>query len=167
MRLLVATYLSCVVLTACGGGSAGSPSPAAVGSSSPAAVTATPTFPQLAQAFAAINVTANTSLTAASQQLQAAATIDQVKGAVAAAALAAYLAFDSGLQGLHLPASLQADVTTQFHADSKVEADYQNAETDASLSQMQATLSTVGDDSNTAGAATIVLRRDLGLPPTS
>jgi hypothetical protein len=103
---------------------------------------------------------------AASQQLQAAATIDQAKAAVAAA-LAADLAFDSGLQGLHLPAAVQADVTTQIHADSKVEADYQNAETDASLSQMQATLSTVGDDSNTAGAATIVLRRDLGLPPTS
>lgn len=134
-----------MVLTACGGGSAGPSSPAQVGYSSPAAATPTPTLPQLAQAFAAINATANTGLTAASQQLQAAATIDQAKAAVASA-LAAYLAFDSGLQSLNLPASLQADVTSQFHADSKVEADYQNAETDTSLGQMQATLSTVSDD---------------------
>lgn len=166
MRRIAAAYLSCVVLTACGGGSVSSPSTAPVGSSSPAPATPTTSLPQLAQAFAAINVTANAALTAASKQLQAATTIDQAKAAVSSA-LAAYLAFDSGLQGLHLPASLQADVTSQFHADSKVEADYQNAETDPSFGQMQATLSTVGDDSNTAGAATIVLRRDLGLPPTS
>jgi hypothetical protein len=62
---------------------------------------------------------------------------------------------------------MSADVTAQLHADSQVEADYQNAESDSSLAQMQATLSTVGQDSNAAGAATITLRRDLGLPPTS
>jgi len=128
-RLIAAACLTCVVLTACGSGSAGPPSPAPVGSSSPAAVTPTLSLPQLAQAFAALNATANTALTAASQHLQAAATIDQAKAAVASA-LAAYLAFDSGLQSLNLPASLQADVTSQFHADSKVEADYQNAETE-------------------------------------
>jgi hypothetical protein len=66
-----------------------------------------------------------------------------------------------------LPSSLSADVTSQLHADSLVEADYQNAESDSSLGQMQGTLATVAQDSNAAGAATIILRRDLGLPPTS
>ena len=62
---------------------------------------------------------------------------------------------------------MSADVTSQLHADSLVEADYQNAGSDSSLGQMQSTLATVAQDSNAAGAATIILRRDLGLPPTS
>ena len=67
--------------------------------------------------------TAVLALAGASQQLQAATTLDQAKAAITTA-LNAYLAFDSGLQHLSLPSSMSADVTSQLHADSLVEADY-------------------------------------------
>jgi hypothetical protein len=149
----------------------GSTSPTTTNTTTTAAATsapanATPDVAQLATAFAALNTTANSALSASSAQLQTATTVDQAKPLVGAA-LNAYLAFDSGLQHLGLPASMSADATAQLHADSQVEADYQNALADTNLFQMQTTLATVNQDSNAAGAATITLRRDLGLPPTS
>jgi hypothetical protein len=133
---------------------------------STAAASATPDVAQLAAAFAALNATANAALTAARNQIPAVPTTAQVRAAIGAG-LAAYLAFDAGLQRLNLPTSMSADVTAQLHADSQVEADYQNVPSDASLSQMAMDLSTAHQDSTAAGAATITLRRDLGLPPTS
>jgi hypothetical protein len=153
--------VSFMLMTACGG--TGSVSTSSAGTPSPAS---SANLQQRSQQFAALNMTANTALAGASQQLQAAPTLDQAKAAITTA-LNAYLAFDNGLQHLSLPSSMSADVTSQLHADSLVEADYQNAERDSSLGQMQSTLATVAQDSNAAGAATIILRRDLGLPPTS
>ena len=167
-RLLLTPAAACLLLVAACGGTAPTlptATPPASASPSPPGPTAVALQAE-AQTFAALNTTANAALTAASAQLQAATTLDQAKAAVARA-LSAYLAFDTGVQHLVLPTSMSADVTTQLHADAQVEADYQNAGSDTSLSQMQSTLSTVVQDSNTAGAATIVLRRDLGLPPTS
>jgi hypothetical protein len=153
--------VSFLLMAACGG--TGSVATSSAGTRSSAA---SASLQQLSQQFAALNIAANTALVGASQQLQIAATIDQAKAAITTA-LNAYLAFDNGLQHLSLPSSMSADVTSQLHADSLVEADYQNAESDSSLGQMQSTLATVAQDSNAAGAATIILRRDLGLPPTS
>jgi len=157
----LALGVSFLLMTACGG--TGSVSTSSAGTPSPAS---SANLQQLSQQFAALNTTANAALAGASQQLQTAPTLDQAKAAITTA-LNAYLAFDNGLQHLSLPSSMSADVTSQLHADSLVEADYQNAESDSSLAQMQSTLATVAQDSNAAGAATIILRRDLGLPPTS
>ena len=88
-------------------------------------------------------------------------TTTQVRTAIGAG-LAAYLAFDAGLQRLGLPSSMSADVTAQLHADALVEADYENVPSDASLLQMATDLSTAHQDSSAAAAATITLRRDLG-----
>src|ERR1700688_2538262 len=159
MRLVLG--LSLLAMTACG--ATGSVSTTSAGTPSPAS---SANLQQLSQQFAALNMTANAALAGASQQLQAASTVDQAKPAITTA-LNAYLAFDNGLQQLGLPSSMSADVTSQLHADSLVEADYQNAESDGSLGQMQITLATVTQDSNAAGASTIILRRDLGLSPTS
>jgi predicted small lipoprotein YifL len=162
IRSILVGATALVVLAGCG---AGGPATAPTATTAPRP-SPTADLPQLKVDFEVLNHQEHDDLTSATAtNMFQAQTLESATEALRIAR-DAYLAFDTGLQHLTFPTSMNGDVAAALHRDAQVEADYLSSiMSPTDVAQMQAAIAPASQI--LAGLATDTLRSDLGLPPAA